>query len=71
MNNETLNFALEAFHQKLILQRYAINTIKSYKANASAFLTHFNTNPQNISLKQIEEYINPKITKKPPNPKKP
>jgi hypothetical protein len=25
MNNETLNFALEAFNQKLILQRYAIN----------------------------------------------
>jgi integrase/recombinase XerD len=61
MNNETFTFALHTFENRMVLQRYALNTIKSYLANASVFLKYFNTDPQIISIKQIEDYINLKV----------
>ena len=36
MKNESINFALDIFNDRLILQRYSNNTIKSYMTNCSA-----------------------------------
>ncbi len=64
MKNESINFALDIFNDRLILQRYSNNTIKSYMTNCSAFLYSFNTDPKNISIAEIEKYINQKVFEK-------
>ncbi|MGY4385716.1 integrase/recombinase XerD [Pedobacter sp. UYP24] len=62
MNSEDI---LMAFEKKLIIQRYAINTIKSYKDYASLFLKHVNDYPflKEVPVSAVESFINDKVTK--------
>lgn len=60
MNSEII---LETFEKRLLMQRYAGNTIRSYKDYASIFLKHVSKYPslEEIPLSDIEAFINEKF----------
>lgn len=60
MNSEII---LETFEKRLLMQRYAGNTIRSYKDYASIFLKHVSKYPslEEIPLSDIEAFINEKV----------
>ena len=60
MNSEII---LETFEKRLLMQRYAANTIRSYKDYASIFLKHVSKYPslEEIPLSDIEAFINEKV----------
>ena len=60
MNSEII---LETFEKRLLMQRYAGNTIRSYKDYASIFLKHVSKYPslEEIPLSYIEAFINEKV----------
>lgn len=62
MNSETI---LIKFEKKLTTQRYASNTIRSYKDYASLFLKHVDsyTSLKDVPLVKIESFINEKVEK--------
>lgn len=62
MNSETI---LITFEKKLSTQRYASNTIKSYKDYVSLFLKHVDnyTSLKDVPLVDIESFINEKVEK--------
>lgn len=60
MNSEII---LETFEKRLLMQRYAGNTIRSYKDYASIFLKHVSKYPslEEIPLSDIEAFITKKF----------
>lgn len=60
MNSEVI---LNTFEKRLLMQRYAGNTIRSYKDYASIFLKHVTKYPSlgEIRLSDIEAFINEKV----------
>ncbi|SFS87884.1 Phage integrase, N-terminal SAM-like domain [Sphingobacterium wenxiniae] len=60
MNSEII---LDTFEKRLSIQRYADNTIRSYKDYASVFLKHVSKYPslEDVPLSEIEAFINEKV----------
>lgn len=54
---------LDAFEKRLSMQRYADNTIRSYKDYASVFFKHVSKYPslEDVPLSDIEAFINEKV----------
>ncbi|WP_297044033.1 phage integrase N-terminal SAM-like domain-containing protein [Thermoflavifilum sp.] len=53
---------MENFTKLMKIKRYALSTIRSYKNAISLFLNAFpDKNPENISIREIEEFLYRKI----------